>query len=253
MMKSIYFYYSSADWDDFCHFLKSLNLDFYTYKGKKLDYQMFLSSVLNGEWFVLIPNEIIPMIDQYGQIDEFPNALSFHTIKEAEKTLPAVIFCNEGEFANSVFKKIKIYISSNYLKTDSGKEYISESCYKNWIDRKINLANCPNIMQISSNPKNFSFENFVEYFRQKGYLICDAYHREFGNNMSIREDSYIITTNDITDRDKQIGYVDGIHIRKHRKKGVNVYTFTMDSRNLYHNNEKMLLLFNEIKKYCTTD
>lgn len=70
--------------------------------------------------------------------------------------------------------------------------------------------------------------------------------------MSMREDSYIITTADITDRDKQIGCVDGIHIRKNKRKGGNVYTFTMDSRHLYHNNEKMLLLFNEIKTYCTT-
>lgn len=252
MMKSIYFYYDSADWYDFCSFLQSLNLDFFTYKGEKLDYQTFLSNILNGEWFVLLPNGIVPIVDQYGQIDEFPNTLSFHTIKKTGKTLPAVIFCNEGEFSNSVFNKIKKYISSNYLKTDSGKEYISKSCYKNWIERKINLANCPNILQVSSNLKNFSFENFVEFFRQKGYLICDAYYREFGNNMSMREDSYIITTADITDRDKQIGCVDGIHIRKNKRKGGNVYTFTMDSRHLYHNNEEMLLLFNEIKTYCTT-
>ncbi len=251
-MKSIYFYYDTADWNYFCSFLQSLNLDFYTYKGEKLDSKTLSSSGLDGNWFVLLPNDIHPKVDQHGQIDEFPNALPFHTIKKTKKTLPAIIFCNEGDFANSAFKKIKKYISSNYLKTDSGKEYISENCYKNWLEYKTNLANCPKIMQVSSEPENFSFEKFVEYFRQKGYLICDAYFREFGNNMSMKEDSYIITTADITDKDKLIGFVDGIDIQKYRRKGVVVYTFTLDYRHSYHHHKKMLLLFNEIKTYCAT-
>ena len=250
-MKSIYFYYDTADWCCFCSFLQSLNLDFYTYKGEKLDSKKLSSIGLDGNWFVLVPNDIHPEVDQYGQIDEFPNALPFHTIKNTQRTLPAVIFCNDGDSSNSAFKKIKKYISSIYFKTDSGKEYISENCYKSWLENKANFANCPKIMQVSSEPENFSFEKFVEYFRQKGYLICDTYFRNFGNNMSLKEDSYIITTADITDKDKQIGFVDGIEIQKRRRKGVVVYTFTMDYRHSYHHHEKMLLLFNEIKTYCT--
>lgn len=249
-MKSIYFYYDTADWDCFCSHLQSLNLEFYTYEGEKLDYRTLSSEGWEGKWFVLLPSDIHPHMDQHGQIDALPNALPFHTIKKANTILPAVIFCNEGDFAKSAFRKIKKYISSTYFKTDSGREYISESCYKDWLDYKINLANWPKIMQVFSKSSNFSFEKFVEHFRQNGYLICDRYFCDFGSSMSLKKDSYVITTADITDKDKLIGFVDGIDIRRHKRKGAIVYTFTLDYRHSYHQHEEMLLLFNKIKTYC---
>ena len=252
-MKSIYFYNNASDWNDFCSFLQAINLDFYTYKGGKIDFKTLLSSDSYGNWFVLVPNGIVPTIDQYGQIDEFPDAIILHTSKKSGKILPAHLFCNEGTMAVSVFKKIKKYFSSYYLKTDSGKEYISETCLKSWLDYKMNFASYIKFVQISSTSENFSFEKFVEYFRQKKYIICDSYYRETGPNMSLKEDTYIITPPAIiADIDKLIGNFDGITIRRNKRKGLVIYTFTMDYRHIYHHHEKMLLLFNEIKDYCAT-
>lgn len=251
-MKNIYFYYDAADWSNLCSFLQSLSLDFYTYKGEKLDFQTFLENALNGKWFVLLPNGIVPTIDRYGQIDEFPDAMPFYTIKKSGRILPAHISCNEGENATSVFKKIKKYFLLHYLKTAFGKEYISETCFKSWLEYKTNLVQPAKVTQVTSNPEFFSFENFVKYFRKKGYVICDNYYAETGDKMSLKLDSYTISLPDVEKKDILIGNLNGVSIRKNKRKGLIVYSFTMDYRYIYHNNEKMLALFNEIEAYCST-
>ena len=252
-MKSIYFYYDITDWNDYCAFLDSLNLDFYTYRGEKLDINTLLSNCYNGKWFVLIPKGIVPEIDRYGQIDEFPEAIIFHTSKKAGTILPAHISCNTGETALSVFKKIKKYFSSLYLRADSGKEFISKTCFENWLGYKLSLANCPKYIQISTTPEKFSFDDFVDCFRKKGYLICDSYFRDMSTNMSLNEDSYIIALPDVTEEEKIIGNLNGVTIQRHKRKGCIVYTFTLDYRHVYHDHKKFISLFEQIKAYCETN
>lgn len=252
-MKSVYFYYKREDWISICTYLQSLELDLYTYRGEKLDFNELFNGYLNGKWYVLVPSKVTPIIDKNGQIDEYTDAMPFHTIsRSGAGLLPATIFCNEGEIVGALFKRIKKYFVSNYKKADSGKEYISAHCYQSWLQYEVNLAGLVKFFKVESAFENSSFKQFVEYFQQKGYVICDPYQR-VGEALSLKEYSYIITIPEAIHEDKLIMYSDGIEIRKKSQKGRTIYTFTMDYRHMYHCHEKILRLYNDIKAYCNVN
>lgn len=252
-MKKIYFYYGEEDWLEMCSYLQDLNLDLYTYKGQKIAFEVLSADYLNGKWFVFVPKGVIPTTDKYGQIDEFPNAISFHTMTRGGKILPAVLFCNDGEIVSSIFKKIRTYISSNYIKTDSGREYISHKCYTDWLQYKVDLAGLIRFVQVESNPETFSFENFVKYVRQKGYEIIDPYAPQPNSKINITGEYYVVAPPEMVKNSDLDIKKKGISVVKKRRKGRLVYAFTMDYRDVYYGTPVLLSLFNDIKLYCGVD
>lgn len=253
-MRNIYFYYDNEDWNELCLYLKSLNLDLYMYDGEKMCFQTLFSRSMDGNWFVLVPQASESSICRNGIKPEFSNAVYFYNNKYCGKILPAVFSCNDKDkISISLFNKIKNFLSSNYLKTDNGKEYISKQCYDHWLNYEVSLASLPKFIAIESNPEHFSFDIFLEYFSKKGYVFFDPCLQDFDKPISSKTKSCIITIPELIVNKRVLTYSDGISVSKKKKNGKAVYRFIMDYRFFYHRREKIIALFEEIKKYCNLE
>ena len=260
MRNNLYIYQNKTDMIEFSHFLRTNDIELYSYYGEPLDigdYQYH-----NGRELFYIANERPISIQKNKRyIAEGMDCIEVSTPYETGDSLQSggiFLFCkNENAYLRSIFKTIKKFIQTNYTISDNKHYYVGPSISRDWFMGKIEFPDLFKRKEIVVTSDVFSLIDFADYIQKKGYIL-EENGKDIRNLMELNfhANDYIICKDDMslikTVRARRLYFQTGsecIFLSIKSKSSKMEYTFQMDARLDTEKHDEIRELFYIIHNY----
>ncbi len=254
-MKHIEFLQQESDLMVFLKYIKTLDVQIYTYNGKVVDFDNTVVDVFCNRIYYISSNHFIPQLSTHKGntwIENSEQCIEVDTTIKTQKNLyiPGAIAIPTPAQATELFDVYKLivkYIKSNYTLSDDKVFYVAPQMFNDWQEKKVSFHFFVQRVKFDVPVALLDNTLFCKFLDYNKYLWTkDGYESYiiYQHGAKLFSYGYIKNPNYFPESEC-------VFVQKATSSHNPIIRFIADKRHFDNKDSNVERLFNDIKQYCS--